>query len=290
MDQIAPNSSGGEVIIISSPPQTQKQAPSRKNHFITWFYSDTSEIAPIINRCKEITIKGMAQTEICPTTKRKHIHLMLWGKKKFRDTELKLPKNSYNGQTLKDVDNTSDYANKSDSHDGVFREKWGFPTEIKHYCMFNTWQQWLLDTVTQTEPDLRKVYWFWSKNGKLGKTALLKWIADKHNGQFCLGGTARNISNLIYHTDMDTCRCMMFALALEDEKNVNYKAIEHIKDGLCQNMKSHTNGTKIYNAPHVIIFANYPPDTTKLIKDRWIIHQIDWMNEVKGPSGLKHPV
>lgn len=276
MNKIAPDSSGGEVIIISSPPQEPKQAPSRKNHFITWFYTNPSEIAPVIDRCKDLTIKGIAQTEICPTTGKPHIHLMLWGKDKFRDTQLKLPKNSYNGQCLKDTNNTSDYANKDASHDGVFRTKWGFPIVIEHYCFFNTWQQWVVDTIN-TKADRRHVHWLWSVKGKLGKTALTRWCVDKLNSQFCSGGKYTDVINLIYHTDMDIYRSVIFTLPKEHKNHISYSAIESIKDGMVSNMKSYKNGSKIFNQPHVFVFANYPPDTTKLILDRWNIIQIDWM-------------
>lgn len=276
-DTIAPNSSGGEVI-INSPPSSQKpkQTPCRKHHFITWFYKSTDEIAPVIHRCKELCYKGIVQTEVCPTTMRPHMHLMLWGKNKFRDTELKLPKNTYRGEPLRDYENISDYANKEVTHDGVFRDKWGFPEPLQHYCMFNTWQLYIIDTI-QSTPDKRNIHWFWSESGKLGKTALTRWCIDKYNSQFCTGGKYTDIMNLIYHTDMDRCKSIFFTLPREHKNHISYSALESVKDGLVCNMKSYKNGSKIFNPPHIFVFANYPPDESKMSSDRWIIFQIDYL-------------
>lgn len=165
MDLIVPNSSETEVIVNSSVSSLKaKQVPSRKNHFITWFYDNIEQLVPILERCKKLCYKGTYQTEICPETKKPHIHFMLWGKEKFRDTALKFPKRdnkeTYRAFLLLDEKNKSDYANKNDpSYDGVARGAWGFPKAIKIIDKLYPYQL-EIEKLCMTEPDDRKIYWF----------------------------------------------------------------------------------------------------------------------------------
>lgn len=155
----------------------------------------------------------------------------------------------------------------------------GYPEKIEHYCMFNTWQQHILDEV-RTKPDRRLINWFWSDKGKFGKTALIRYLVDKCNAQFASGGKYTDVMNLVYHTDMDKCRCIVFVLPREHKNHISYSALEAVKDGLVCNMKSFKNGSKIFNSPHVFVFANYPPDISLLSTDRWNIIQLDHMRGV----------
>lgn len=279
---LAVNSCETEGNNRSPSVSTPKQPPSRKNHFITWFYKeeDLDVIDDILERCKKRCYKGIIQSEKCPTTGRPHMHFMLWGNKQFRDTELKLPKESYKGEQLKDKDNKSNYANKEKSHDGIFRTKWGFPQEFEDECLHNTWNEWVFDTVRE-KPDKRTIHWFWSNKGKVGKTSLVKYLIHHFNAQFATGGKYTDIMNLVYHTDMETCKCVIFLLPKEHKNHISYSALESVKDGLVSNMKSFKNGSKMFPRPHVFVFANYPPETEKLSSDRWNVKHLDYMHGVK---------
>lgn len=271
--QIAPNSSGEEVIIKPSSPKEQKQAPSRKNHFITWFYTNKDEIAPVIERCKALTIKGIAQTEICPTTQRPHIHLMLWGKEKFRDTQLKLPKNSYNGQSLKDINNDSDYANKDESHDGIFRDKWGFPKPLKLITPDKWWQLEILE-ILKTEADDRTVHWYWSDKGCMGKSQFAKYCVAQLDCLFFEEGNKKDIMHLIFEAPDNRLEKIFIDVPRKTGNNICYKAIESIKNGMIYSPK-YEGGYKLFNSPHIIVFANKAPQTESLSFDRWHIVNID---------------
>lgn len=285
--QIAPDSSGEGGAMVEPPLPLDnpkpKQAPERKNHFITWYYGSIDEIAPVIAKAQKLCFKGLAQTELCPSTKRPHMHLMLWGRTKFRDTVLKMPKRdgkqTWRSESLLDYHNESDYANKEKSFDGVYRIKWGFPEPLVFKVHYVQWVIWLEDILNGPVLE-RKIIWLWSDDGKMGKTQLIrKWVAERH-AQFVLGGTYNNVMNLIANTDMNTCRHVFFSLP-KDCTYVSYNALESLKDGLVSNMKSHTNTSVIFNPPHVVVFANMPPDKSRLMSDRWIIHKIDFMKGVK---------
>lgn len=145
------------------------------------------------------------------------------------------------------------------------------------------WNSYLRDCIVN-DVERRKILWFWSASGRMGKTAFTRWCVDKFGAQFCSGGKYTDICNLVFHTDMDKCPVMIFTLPRNHRNHISYSALESIKDGLVSNMKSYANASKKFNRiPHVIIFANYPPDMDpdKMSSDRWIVHQIDFMSGVK---------
>lgn len=159
----------------------------------------------------------------------------------------------------------------------------GYPEPIIHYCMFNTWQKFCIDEMNRPA-DNRTINWFWSDKGKVGKTALIRYLVDKHKAQFASGGKYTDVMNLVYHTNMDECRCVLFVLPREHKNHISYSALESVKDGLVSNMKSYQNGSKIFNPPHVFVFANYPPDDRNLSVDRWNIIQLDYLHNQFTPK------
>jgi hypothetical protein len=58
------------------------------------------------------------------------------------------------------------------------------------------------------------------------------------------------------------------------EEYVSYQGIEEIKNGMFFN--THYEAKMVcYDSPHVVVFANFEPDLSKLSRDRWVL---------KGPS------
>jgi hypothetical protein len=65
-------------------------------------------------------------------------------------------------------------------------------------------------------------------------------------------------------------KTIIINLVREQCDNKIYTGLEMLKDGLITSQKF--NGeTIIFNSPHVIVFANFPPETKKLSEDRWDI-------------------
>jgi len=276
--QIVPDSSGTEVIVNNSAP---KQNSGRKNHFITWFYTTIEEIVPVLEKAKKLCKKGTYQTEKCPSTGRPHIHMMLWGYEKFRDTELKIPKrdgvNTYRAEPLKDYTNESNYANKEDeSYDGLMRGCWGFPPPRKPLKLINPtkeWQQEILKIMDE-EPSMRKVYWYWSEQGRIGKSQFAKYCIATRSCAFIDEGKKADIMHTIIEADMDVCNCVIFEVPRENGNKVSYKSIESIKNGMVYSSKYDSNW-KLFNSPHLFVFANEPPQYEKLSADRWVVKNID---------------
>ena len=149
----------------------------------------------------------------------------------------------------------------------------GFPKPLKLISTLYEWQQEVV-AIIQTEPDDRKVYWYWSKEGNMGKSAIQKYLVAKHNCVPAVSGKYADIVNLVFNQDMDNCNTIVFDIPRNNGNSVSYSAIESIKNGMIVNTKYET-GYKLFNPPHIFVFANEPPETEKLSMDRWVIKNID---------------
>lgn len=151
---------------------------------------------------------------------------------------------------------------------------YGMKKPIKIITKLYEWQQNIVD-IMLTEPDDRKVYWFWDEIGNIGKTQFIKYCVVKHKILFCNGGKMSDIMNLVFNQDMDETTCVMFNIPRANEGCVSYAALESIKDGMVCNTKYET-GVKVFNCPHLFVFANFPPNSPeKLSADRWIITNLN---------------
>lgn len=262
----------------SSEPTTAKKQPIlRYNFFFTYNNYKIEEIDHIVSTLKKFAYKGKIQTEVGEKGT-PHLQGMIWCKTRHRDTEFKLPKGIW-WDTLKDEQNQSDYCGKDKTHDGIFRTSWGFPKPLHYNLLETSWVTWLQEMLDKP-PESRKIIWLWSQKGKLGKTQLIRKYMIEKGAQYASGGKYTDVMNLVYNTDMDTCEHVFFNLPLEHRNHISYSALEAIKDGLVSNMKSFKNGSKVFTPPHVVVFSNYPPESNKLMPDRWVIHQIDYMNGI----------
>jgi len=265
--------SRGEGVILNNPSLTQKpkQVPSRKNHFFTYNNYKIEEIDVIVDTLKKFAYKGKIQTEVGEKGT-PHLQGMIWCHAPHRDTEFKLPK-QINWRKLEDIHNKRDYCGKDDTHDGIFRTSWGFPKPLKLITPDKPWQIDILE-ILKLEPDDRLVYWFWSEKGNIGKSQFCKYLVAKHECVFIDEGKKADIMMTIMNADMDTKNCVIFDIPRDNGNHVSYKSIESIKNGMIFSSK-YESGYKLFNSPHVIVFANEAPQEEKLSNDRWRIFNID---------------
>lgn len=192
-------------------------------------------------------------------------------KQACRYTEFGLPKQVHWEKT-RNTEKAMEYCQKEDSRTGK-TYSWGFPKPLKIITDLYPWQKELLD-LTQTEPDDRAVHWIFETVGCTGKTAFIKYMIHHHNALVCSSGKHADIINFIFNSDMDQSNVVFFTLSRSDKGKISYSALEAIKDGLISNTKYET-GQKIFNPPHVIVLANYPPDKPEnLSEDRWRIRDL----------------
>jgi len=245
---------------------SKKQQPVRRKYYCgSLFNYETVGTIGIENRLKEICEKFQYGFETCPTTGNKHLQLFIVLKKPMRITELKIPCNPHLESCRGDEESNLKYTSKENN---VVR--WGYPKEIKIISDLRPWQK-EIENIILAEPDERKVYWFWESTGNIGKSALVKYLVVKYNCLFCQGGKESDIMNLVFKSDMDKSNCVLFDIPRSHKGNISYSSLENIKNGLVCNTKYET-GYKVFNSPHVICFANFPPaKPEELSKDRWVI-------------------
>ncbi len=136
------------------------------------------------------------------------------------------------------------------------------------------WQLEILDMV-RGEPDDRKVYWYWSAEGNVGKSVLCKHMVLKEDA-IVVGGNFRDAYYAICAMlkKKKPPHLVVFALTRSMGSKVSYTAIEGIKDGLFFSPK-YESVMAVYNPPHVLVFANEAPDLSQLSRDRWVIKCLD---------------
>lgn len=127
---------------------------------------------------------------------------------------------------------------------------------------FRPWQAELLAKL-ELEPDARKVMWYYDTKGNTGKSFMARYLVQHKGAFYCNGGKGPDIA---YSYDCE--RIAIFDFPREYAEYINYGVIEQVKNGMLFSSK-YESGLKLCDIPHVVIFANFEPDRSKLSCDRW---------------------
>jgi len=132
------------------------------------------------------------------------------------------------------------------------------------------WQKVVLDTI-ETKPDDRTVYWVYDPKGGAGKSRLCRHVLVNGIGQmvtrFDGGRNAAQIVKGFIDGGWDG-RCLLVDFARDAQEHQIYGPLEEIKNGVMTSTK-YEGGTQVWDIGHVIVFANFCPDYTKMTADRW---------------------
>lgn len=133
------------------------------------------------------------------------------------------------------------------------------------------WQENCLDIILKEikKPNDRIIHWYWDSKGRSGKTQFSKFLAIRHGALLFNNGKT---SDIAYAIDGNP-EIVVFNFPRSLEDNVNYGALEMIKDGLIFSAK-YESKCKIFNPPVVLCFANFKPKLSKLSRDRWDVQHI----------------
>jgi len=140
-------------------------------------------------------------------------------------------------------------------------------------------QQQILDII-KTEPDDRTIYWFYDPDGNIGKTTLAKSICLKDRSVLNLAGKSADMRYGVQALVVKgrPPRTVFMNLARSIEGFVSYQGMEEVKDGFFFSTK-YECGMVIYDCPHMIVLANFTPDTGSMSMDRWVIYECKGINE-----------
>lgn len=137
------------------------------------------------------------------------------------------------------------------------------------------WQKDIVDLMKK-DIDFRTVHWYWEPNGCAGKTSLARHMRIKYGSKVLyVNGLSRDIlcsfaKQLDEGIDIEL---IFFGLTRQDMNKVSYKSLEIFKDGIGFSGK-YESASLCFNPPHVVVFANFPPDNRCLSEDRWNIVDI----------------
>lgn len=123
-----------------------------------------------------------------------------------------------------------------------------------------------LSQLLETPPDSRSITWYYDRDGNKGKS----YFARNYKGSnyYVTGGKAADI---FYGYEYESV--IFFDLARMKQDIVQYDVMEAFKNGQFYSTKYESKLVR-FNVPHVIVFANFYPDTSKLSADRWNIIEI----------------
>lgn len=266
-----------EPIILDEDSNTDKSSSKKKktnNQLYKWDFTlnnytelEVSQVKHFItNLCK----KGVFGFEVGEKNGTPHLQGYFSLIKKLRKSAI-INHEGFKRASLRPCRNEIALINYC-KKDGEFWS-FGFPKPLKTLLSLKPWQM-EIEKIYMTEPDDRKIYWFYEEIGGVGKSSFIKYMIIKYNILFCSGGKHSDIMNLVFNQNMDETKCVMFDIPRANKGHISYASLECIKNGMVCNTKYET-GVKVFNSPHVFIFANFPPDQPDLLSpDRWNIYKI----------------
>ena len=125
--------------------------------------------------------------------------------------------------------------------------------------------------------DSRKVIWYCDFTGGAGKSTFARRYTsptntpglDRNGGYIVNGGQHRDI----YYAYRGQ-RVVFFDWSRDHQETFPYTVIENFKNGYFLSTKYEAREVR-FRPPHVVVFANWEPDRTKLSGDRWDIRYIN---------------
>ena len=214
--------------------------------------------------------------EECGSEGTRHLQGCFTLKKKMRLTELKKIDKRIHWEETRNEGAAEKYCCKEETRIGQIYRKEKKKLFKRTYDKFEGLEprQEIMDIVTQ-EPDRRTINWIWSEQGGLGKTSTAAYIERNFDGVCVANGKAADIKmTVINHLEENDLECLIVNVPRQSEQYVNYGVLEEIKDGLIYSGK-YEGGFANIQHPHVVVLANFAPDTGMMSEDRWNIVCLD---------------
>lgn len=139
------------------------------------------------------------------------------------------------------------------------------------------WQEKIC-RLLEEKPDGRAIHWFYDTIGNTGKTTFALWLAKNKNAQYFDTTCKADVCYAI----TDDCGAFVFDVARADAAQVNYATLEMAANGAGFSGKYHS-ATKYWKKPHVLVFANFPPNESQLSTDRWHVTDLQ-------PTRVSNPI
>lgn len=276
-----------ETVQTGALGNTKKRPNQLKSWFFTFNNYTEKDITLLVETFNTICEKYIFEKEVGSICNTPHLQGVIFLKKEMRWSEFNLP-NKIQWKPTKKEDAAIKYCQKEFHWDGndiyhkgitlIDRRNLEIPIR-------NTWVLYIEEVCKSQVCNKRLIHWFWSEEGQFGKSTLMKYLCERYDSKIIsCPNTANNMMNLVYKKITDTQKVNSIIISLPRSFKTTselYIGLETIKDGIVSNLKSYDNDTKLFVRPHIFVFANWRPKTENLSSDRWCIHNIDFMNDIK---------
>lgn len=142
-----------------------------------------------------------------------------------------------------------------------------------------SWQKELEEQILSS-PDPRQILWCWDSTGNTGKSWMAKYLMAFHNALILESGRKMDLAYIFQqHLNPIVVFDLARTTAPDPEArssplDVIYSLMENLKNGYLISTK-YDSKRVLFKIPHVIVFANYEPDYSKMSGDRWQIRRLD---------------
>jgi len=254
-----------------------KKAPTiPKNQCILWCFTlkkeENEDASQISQELKVFCSHFNFQLEMGKETGYLHWQIAVRLKQKeYYGTVLNLVPKATHVEATIDGWRGKNYCQKNDTRiEGPYNQDSVFVKVLENLY---PWQK-QVETLCLEEPDDRTINWYWEPDGCTGKTSFCKYMYVKHKAGIFENGKKADIAFMI----KEDIKIALFNLTRTNEDTFNYGALESIKDGLVMSGK-YESCIKVFNSPHVFVFANFAPNLKAMSKDRWNVVNIKTITE-----------
>ncbi len=140
------------------------------------------------------------------------------------------------------------------------------------------WQRILLEFLGG-KPHQRRIYWFWDIDGNVGKSCIAKSLCLKPHS-LKIGGKGSDLKFAL--SSLRGVRLVIIDVPRDDQGKIPYGSIEDIKNGHFFSGK-YKSRQCLFNPPHVVVFANVPPEKGRWSNDRLSHSCFQIINELAVP-------
>lgn len=146
------------------------------------------------------------------------------------------------------------------------------------------WQKSVLRRIAK-EPDRRRVFWYHEETGCVGKSFIAKYLLLKERAYYVTGGKQIDI---LYGFNGESIVIYDLPRTYAENLDAVYNTIECFKNGIYLSTKYETE-QRVFKVPHVIVFANFEPDYSKLSEDRYKVMKLQTLesDEEKRPKVIE---
>lgn len=116
----------------------------------------------------------------------------------------------------------------------------------------------------------RNIYWYYDTTGGTGKTAIIRYMGHVYANRVVWSACTKS-ADIMTLAD-ENADMYLFNFTRSQAEFAPYQALESLKDGLISDGKLKKKVRQYIGIhPHIVCFANWPPDVSKLSADRWKI-------------------